>query len=66
MRVISHNETPGLGDYIDAANRTARRFGQLTGQTISFIREIEAVAAAPVSLVSASFDGRGPVDRRLW
>jgi hypothetical protein len=40
--------------------------GTLTDGTIEFINEIEAVAAAPVSLISASFDGRGPIDRRLW
>jgi len=55
-----------FADYIDARNRTARRFGQLTSATISFISEIEAVAAVPVSLISAGFDGRGPIDRRLW
>ena len=55
-----------FADYIDARNRTARRFSQLTGATSSFIGEVEAVAAIPVSLISASFDGRGPIDRRLW
>jgi hypothetical protein len=38
----------------------------LTGATIEFINEMESVAAAPVSLISASFDGHGPIDRRLW
>ncbi len=55
-----------FADYIDAQNRGARRFGQLTGATIEFINEMESVAAAPVSLISASFDGRGPIDRRIW
>jgi len=55
-----------FADYIDARNRDARRFSQLTGATIEFINEMESVAAAPVSLISASFDGRGPIDRRLW
>jgi adenylosuccinate synthase len=55
-----------FADYIDARNRGARRFSQLTGATIEFINEMESVAAAPVSLISASFDGRGPIDRRLW
>jgi adenylosuccinate synthase len=55
-----------FADYIDIRNRNARRFSQLTDETIAFINEIEAVAAAPVSLISAGFDGRGPIDRRVW
>jgi adenylosuccinate synthase len=55
-----------FADYLDARNRGARRFGQLTSETIEFINEVEAVAGAPVSLISAGFDGRGPIDRRLW
>jgi adenylosuccinate synthase len=55
-----------FADYVDARNQGARRFSQLTGQTIEMIYEMESVAAAPVSLISASFDGRGPIDRRLW
>lgn len=55
-----------FADYIDARNRDARRVSQLTSETIEFVNEMENVAAAPVSLISASFDGRGPIDRRLW
>lgn len=55
-----------FADYLDARNRDARRLSQLTGETIEFINEMEEVAAAPVSLISAGFDGRGPIDRRLW
>jgi adenylosuccinate synthase len=55
-----------FADYIDVRNRNARRFGQLTAETIDFIHEMESVAAVPVSLVSADFNGRGPIDRRLW
>jgi adenylosuccinate synthase len=55
-----------FADYIDARNRKARRFGQLTAETIGFVNEMESVAGAPVSLISASFDGRGPIDRRRW
>lgn len=55
-----------FADYADARNRGARRFNQLTDQTIEFINEMEAVAGAPVSFVSVGFDGRGPIDRRLW
>ena len=55
-----------FADYIDARNRKARRFSQLTAQTVGFVNEMESVAGAPVSLISASFDGRGPIDRRRW
>jgi adenylosuccinate synthase len=55
-----------FADYIDARNRGARRFGQLTQETIDFVSEMESVAAAPVSFISAGFDDRGPIDRRLW
>jgi adenylosuccinate synthase len=54
-----------FADYLDARNRGVRRVSQLTGETISFIEEVEAVALAPVSLISTGFDGR-PIDRRLW
>ena len=54
-----------FADYLDARNRGARRLSQLTGETIGFIEEVEAVAHAPVSLISTGFDGR-LIDRRLW
>lgn len=53
-------------DYLDSANKTACRFGQLTHETIQFVEEVELVANAPVSLISARFDGRGLIDRRQW
>jgi adenylosuccinate synthase len=55
-----------FADYLDARNRGARRLSQLSAETVGFIQETECVAGAPVSLISASFDGRGPIDRRLW
>ena len=55
-----------FADYIDARNREARRFDQLTRETIEFVSEMEAVASARVSLISVGFDGRPPIDRRLW
>jgi adenylosuccinate synthase len=55
-----------FADYLDARNRNARRVGQLTTETLDFIGEMESVAATPVSLISSGFDGRGPIDRRLW
>jgi adenylosuccinate synthase len=51
-------------DYLDHANKAACRFDQLTRETIRFVEEVELVASAPVSLISARFDGRGLIDRR--
>ncbi len=53
-------------DYIDKANREARRFEQLTEDSIRFVQEVEAVAQAPVSLISTRFDFRSIIDRRTW
>jgi adenylosuccinate synthase len=55
-----------FADYIAVANEKARRFEQLTSETINFIEEIERVAAAPVSLISTRFDFRSIIDRRAW
>lgn len=55
-----------FADYIDAQNKDARRFEQLTERTLQFIEEIENVAAAPVSLVSTRFGFRSIIDRRSW
>jgi len=60
-------------DYISADNQRARRFEQLTEDTIKFIEEIEHVAQAPVSVISTRFpdvekdrDIRSLIDRRSW
>lgn len=53
-------------DYIDKKNVNAKRFEQLTPDTISFIQEVERVAAAPVSLISTGFNSRSIIDRRSW
>lgn len=53
-------------DYLDAKNRDARRFDQLTDETIRFIEEVERVAFAPVSLISTRFHHRSIIDRRNW
>jgi adenylosuccinate synthase len=53
-------------DYLDAANRQARRFDQLTSPTIQFIEEVESVCRAPVSLIVTRFDYRNIIDRRSW
>jgi adenylosuccinate synthase len=53
-------------DYIDIANRQARRFEQLTEETIRFIEEVERVTTAPVSLITTRFHSRSIIDRRTW
>jgi adenylosuccinate synthase len=53
-------------DQIDAANVEARRYEQLTPDTIRFIEEVEQVGAAPVTLVSTRFHRRSIIDRRSW
>jgi adenylosuccinate synthase len=53
-------------DYITVKNRKARRFEQLSAETINFVEELERVACAPVSLISTRFDSRSIIDRRAW
>jgi adenylosuccinate synthase len=53
-------------DYFTIKNRNARRFEQLSVETIRFIEEVERVAAAPVSLISTRFHSRAIIDRRSW
>ena len=53
-------------DYLSTQNTLARRFEQLTDETIQFIEEVERVAAAPVSLISTRFHVRSIIDRRAW
>jgi len=53
-------------DYLSASNRDARRFEQLTPESIRFIQEVERVSSAPVSLISTRFDYRSIIDRRQW
>lgn len=53
-------------DYLHKENTEARRFEQLTSDTINLIQEVEKVAVAPVSLISTRFDFRGIIDRRMW
>ncbi len=55
-----------FADYIDVQNRKARRFDQLSPETLQFIAELERVASAPVSLVATRFAFRSIIDRRMW
>ncbi len=53
-------------DYISATNAQARRYEQLTPETIAFVEQVERVAGAPVSLISTRFHYQGIIDRRAW
>lgn len=55
-----------FADQIDVKNENARRYEQLTDDTIRFIEEVEHVAGAPVTLVSSRFHRRSIIDRRTW
>lgn len=63
-----------FADYVDAGNQSARRFEQLSRDTIKFIEELERIGQAPVSLVNTRFpresgkdvDLRTVIDRRTW
>ena len=55
-----------FSDYISGTNREARRFEQLTAETIRWMEELERVAHAPASLISTRFDARAVIDRRNW
>lgn len=55
-----------FADYLDSNNLHARRFDQLTRDTIRFVEEVGRVAGAQVSLVSTGFDNRALIDRREW
>jgi adenylosuccinate synthase len=53
-------------DYIQKSNTEARRFEQLTIDTINFVEEVERVSGVPVSLISTRFHFRSIIDRRAW
>lgn len=63
-----------FADYVDKDNQDARRFEQLSEQTIKFVEELERVAQSPVSLINTRFprgdeppgDLRTIIDRRNW
>ena len=53
-------------DYFSIDNRDARRFEQLTEETILFVEEVERVSGARVSLIATRFHTRSIIDRRSW
>jgi adenylosuccinate synthase len=55
-----------FADYLSPENQLAKRFEQLTEETITLIEEIEHVTKARVSLIGTGFDSRSIIDRREW
>lgn len=55
-----------FSDYIRKENQQARRYEQLTRETIMFIEELERITGVPVSLISTRFELRNIIDRRAW
>jgi adenylosuccinate synthase len=55
-----------FADYFNISNREARRFDQLTAETIQFIEEIERCSGVPVSMIATRFSYRSIIDRRKW
>ncbi len=55
-----------FADYLSEGNASARRYDQLSDDTINFVEEVERVAGAPVSLIATGFNRRGLIDRREW
>jgi adenylosuccinate synthase len=53
-------------DYVAHSNQDARRFDQLTDETIRFVQDIENMAGCPVSLITTRFHRRSIIDRRNW
>jgi adenylosuccinate synthase len=53
-------------DYISKENLKAKRFEQLTPETINFIQEVERITGAPISIISTGFNNRSIIDRRSW
>jgi adenylosuccinate synthase len=55
-----------FADYLGSKNADARRYEQLSPETIRFVEEVERVGSAPVSLISTEFHFRSIIDRRSW
>ncbi len=55
-----------FADYLSIKNRSAKRFEQLTTDTINLIEEIERVTKAKISLIGTGFNSRSIIDRRDW
>lgn len=71
LRKASHYNSPTdialtFVDYLGIENRDARRFDQLSQDSINFIEEIEKVSGTNCSLICTDFTSRCIIDRRAW
>lgn len=62
-----------FADYFTKENQTARRFEELSEESVCFIEEMQTVSKAPVSIINTCFprgdrpiDRRTLIDRRTW
>jgi len=55
-----------FSDYISYQNQKARRYNQLTPETMRFIEELERCSEVPVSLIATRFSYRAIIDKRNW
>jgi adenylosuccinate synthase len=55
-----------FADYITYKNQEARRYDQLSPETMKLIEGIERCAGVPVSLISTRFSYRSIIDKRNW
>lgn len=53
-------------DYLSHRNQAARRYEQLTEETLRFVEEVERFSGVPVSLITTRFHRRSIIDRRSW
>lgn len=55
-----------FSDYVNYENQKARRYNQLTPETMRFIEELERCSEVPVSLIATRFSYRSIIDKRNW
>ncbi|MEQ8423201.1 MAG: hypothetical protein RIA63_00725, partial [Cyclobacteriaceae bacterium] len=55
-----------FSDYISYENQQARRYNQLSPETMRFIEELERCSEVPVSLIATRFSYRAIIDKRNW
>lgn len=55
-----------FSDYVSYENQKARRYNQLTPETMRFIEELERCSEVPVSLIATRFSYRSIIDKRNW
>lgn len=55
-----------FADYISFENRKAKRFDNLTPDTLRFIEEMERCSGVPVSMIATNFGFNSVIDKRNW